>query len=302
MSKLSLDYQKQFSDKLIFDKGVVDRVDPTAKLHDEALRHPLSSAGACLNVLGSLGSDKDSLKTYLNNLGFGISRIFDFPTGADVGAQVYNDRECVVFEWIGPRESPINERGGGRGLNKTSIDAYIIAEIDSVITQLLIEWKFTEGESRPITLNKFAGLRGVERVRRYASVLSEMRGPDFPFAFSDEGGLGIQDFSTDHLYQLMRMTLLARRTTPLKVGDIQIQDYRIAHLSHSGNIKINTLQTEYAQYCPGLRGMVGKSLHDVWPMLLAPDERKNFIAAYWDQGLAAIQQPELREYLQARYA
>jgi hypothetical protein len=301
MGKLSIDFQRQFADKLIFDRRVLDRVDPTAKLHDEALRHPLSSAQACLNVLGTLGADKDALKAYLNGLGFGITQVIDFPTGAEVGGQVYNDHGCVVFEWIGPRESPINERGGGRGLNKTSIDAYVIAEIDGKVTQLLIEWKFTEGESRPIALNKFAGLRGVERLRRYASILSEMRGADFPFNFSEEGGLGVQDFSTDHLYQLLRMTLLARKTTPLDVGPLHIEDYRIAHLSHSGNAKINTIQPEYAQHCPGLHGMVGKSLHEAWPMLLAPEERKKFISAYWDQGFSAIQSPELREYLQARY-
>jgi len=302
VDKLSIDFQKQFSDKLIFDRNVLDRVDPTAKLHDEALRHPLSSAGACLNVLGSLGSDKESLKTYLNSFGFGITKVFDFPTGADVGGQVYNDQGCVVFEWIGPRESPINEKGGGRGLNKTSIDAYVIAEIDGKVTQLLIEWKFTEGASRPIALNKFAGLRGIERVRRYSSVLSEMRGPDFPFAFTEEGGLCLQDFSTDHLYQLLRMTLLARRTTPLDVGSLHIEDYRIAHLSHSGNSKINVIQPEYAKNCPGLQGMIGKDFHEVWKTLLAPDEQRKFIAGYWDQGLSAIKNPELRDYLQARYA
>jgi hypothetical protein len=161
VDKLSIDFQKQFSDNLIFDKSILDRVDPTAKLHDEALRHPLSSAGACLNVLGSLASDKEALKAYLNSFGFGITKVFDFPAGADVGGQVYNDQGCVVFEWIGPRESPINEKGGGRGLNKTSIDAHVIAEIDGKITQLLIEWKFTEGSSRPIALNKFAGLEPV---------------------------------------------------------------------------------------------------------------------------------------------
>jgi hypothetical protein len=302
VDKLSLDYQKQFSDKLIFDKVVLDHVDPAAKLHDEALRHPLSSAQACLNVLGSLGSDKEGKKAYLNALGFGITKVFDFPTRADVGGQVYNDRGCVVFEWIGPRESPINERGGGRGLNKTSIDAYVIAEIEGRVTQLLIEWKFTEGASRPIALNKFAGLRGIERVRRYSSVLAEMRGPDFPFAFSEEGGLSIQDFSTDHIYQLLRMTLLARKTTPLDVGPIHIEDYRVAHLSHSGNQKINVIQPEYAKYCPGLQGMVGKNLHEVWATLLAPGERRKFIAAYWDHGLSAITNPELRDYLQSRYA
>lgn len=302
MDKLSLDFQKQFSDKLIFDRSILDRIDPTAKLHDEALRHPLSSAGACLNVLGSLASDKEGLKAYLNGFGFGITKVFDFPTGADVGGQVYNDRACVVFEWIGPRESPINERGGGRGLNKTSIDAFVIAEIDGKVTQLLIEWKFTEGSSRPIALNKFAGLRGIERIRRYSSVLSEMRGPDFPFAFTEEGGLSIQDFSTDHLYQLLRMTLLARKTTPLDVGPLHIEDYRIAHLSHSGNPKINVIQPEYAKYCPGLQGMVGKDFHEAWATLLAPDERRKFIAAYWDHGISAIKNPELQDYLQTRYA
>jgi hypothetical protein len=302
VDKLSLDYQKQFSDKLIFDRSVLDCVDPTAKLHDEALRHPLSSAQACLNVLGSLGTDKEAMKAFLNSLGLGITTIFDFPTGANVGDQVYNDRGCVVFEWIGPRESPINERGGGRGLNKTSIDAYVIAEIDGKVTQILIEWKFTEGASRPIALNKFAGLRGIERVRRYSSILAEMRGPDFPLAFTEEGGLSIQDFSTDHLYQLLRMTLLARRTTPLDIGPIDIEDYRIAHLSHSGNQKINIIQPEYAKFCPGLQGMVGKNFHEVWPTLLAPDERHKFIAAYWDYGISAIKTPQLRDYLQSRYA
>lgn len=302
MTKLSLDFQKQFSDKLIFDRSVLDRIDPTAKLHEEALRHPLSSAGACLNVLGSLGSDKEAMKVYLNGLGFGVTKVLDFPSGANVGDQIYNDRGCVVFEWIGPRESPINEVGGNRGYMKTSIDAYVIAEIDSKITQIFIEWKFTEGESVDIVLNKFAGLLGLERVRRYASVLSEMRGADFPFAFSKEKGLGIQDFSTDHLYQLMRMTLLARKTTPLDIGPLHVEDYRIAHLSHSGNTKINVLQPEYVKFCPGLQNMVGKSFHEVWTALLAPEERRKFISGYWDQGLGTIGNPELREYLQTRYA
>jgi hypothetical protein len=302
VDKLSFEYQKQFSDKLIFDMSVLDCVDPTAKLHDEALRHPLSSAGACLNVLGSLGTDKEAMKAFLNSLGLGITTIFDFPTGADVGGQIYNDRGCVVFEWIGPRESPINERGGGRGLNKTSIDAYVIAEIEGKVTQLLIEWKFTEGASRPIALNKFAGLRGIERVRRYSSILAEMRGADFPLAFTEEGGLSIQDFSTDHLYQLLRMTLLARRTTPLDIGPIHIEDYRVVHLSHSGNQKINIIQSEYAKFCPGLQGTVGKNFHEVWATLLAPDERGKFIAGYWDHGLSSITNAELRDYLQTRYA
>jgi hypothetical protein len=62
------------------------------------------------------------------------------------------------------------------------------------------------------------------------------------------------------------------------------------------------IQPEYAKYCPGLQGLVGKNLHEVWATLLAPGERRKFIAAYWDHGLSAITNPELRDYLQSRYA
>lgn len=302
MTKLSLDFQKQFADNLIFDPGILELIDPGAKLHDMTLRHPLSSSAACLNVLGSLSGDEEGLRTYLNSLGFGVSRIFAFPSGANVGGQVYRDRGYVVFEWVGPRDSPINELDGSRGYMRTSIDAYLIAEIDGKVTQVLIEWKFTEGESRPIVLNKFAGLRGVERIRRYSSVLADMRGPGFPFAFSEESGLSLQDFSTDHLYQLLRMTLLARKTTPLDVGSLHVEDYRIVHLTHSANRKINVMQPEYVKYCPGLQDTVGKSFHEVWPSLLAPEERRKFISGYWDQGLSVISDPKLRDYLTSRYA
>ena len=301
MDKLVSEYQLQYKSKQFFDDSFLDAIDPSVKLHDQARSNPLSSAASCMNVLGSLMFDKEDLKGYLNALGLAVTKVYEFPSGADVGGQVYNDRGCVVFEWVGPKASPINEKGGGRGLNRTSVDAFIIAEIDGVATQLLIEWKFTEGKSRPIALNKFGGLRGVERLRRYASVLAEMRGNGFPFAFSEEGGIGLQDFSTDHFYQLLRMTLLARKTTPMKIGDIEVEDYRVVHLSHSGNDKINIVQPEYAKYCPGIQGMVGKGFYEAWKGMLAPEEQKKFVAAHWDSGIKSIKNKDLREYLLERY-
>jgi hypothetical protein len=301
MDKLTAEYQKRFSDKLFYNDAVLGNVDPTAKLHGESKTNPLSSAAACMNVLGSLSVDKEDLKGYLNALGLGVTKVYEFPSGADVGGQVYSDKGCVIFEWVGPKASPINEKGGGRGLNRTSIDVFIIAEIDGLATQLLIEWKFTEGKSRPIVLNKFGGQKGVERLRRYASVLAEMRGNGFPFAFSEEGGIGLQDFSTDHFYQLMRMTLLARKTTPMRIGDIEVQDYRVVHLSHSGNDKINIVQPEYVKYCPGLQGLVGKGFYEAWKSIMAPEEQKKFVAAHWDSGIKSIKNADLREYLEERY-
>ena len=63
-----------------------------------------------------------------------IETIIEFPSNSDVGGQIYKDKGCVVFEWIGPKKSPINEKGGGRGQNRTSIDAYVIAKIKGKIS------------------------------------------------------------------------------------------------------------------------------------------------------------------------
>ena len=43
-------------------------VDPSAKLHGESRTNPLSSAAACMNILGYLMFDKEDLKGYLNAL------------------------------------------------------------------------------------------------------------------------------------------------------------------------------------------------------------------------------------------
>ena len=106
MDKLTAEYQKKFSDRLFFNDAVLGNVDPSATLHGESRTNPLSSAAACINVLGSLMFDKEDLKTYLHALGIPVTKVYEFPSGADVGGQKYNDRGCVVFEWVGPKESP----------------------------------------------------------------------------------------------------------------------------------------------------------------------------------------------------
>ena len=115
-----------------------DLIDPKVKLHNETLRHPLSSSASCINVLGSMINEPEELKDYLNNFGLNITRLIQFPTGANVGGEIYNDKGYIVFEWIGPKISPINEIGGGRGFQRTSIDAFVIAEIEGKITSFLL--------------------------------------------------------------------------------------------------------------------------------------------------------------------
>ena len=46
--------------------------------------------------------------------------ILPFPTGASYGGEVYGDSGNVIFEWIGPKQSPLNEIGVtiGKGLKE----------------------------------------------------------------------------------------------------------------------------------------------------------------------------------------
>lgn len=304
LSKLTHQFQDTYTANKthIYNDDVFKHIDPVVKIHDEASGNALSSAAACLNVLGSLAQMPNDLLAYLQAMNIPATKLYPFPAGANVGGEIYNDSGYVVFEWIGPKSSTINERDGKRGMNRTSVDAYILCEIDGKVTQLIIEWKFTEGNSRPLALNRFAGLKGMERLRRYSSVLAKLRTKkDFPFAFSDEDGIGLHDFSPDHLLQLLRMTLLAKTTTPITIGTLQVEDYRIIHLSHSQNDDINILLNKYVAYSPGLQKYAGQKFHDVWKDLLSDSEKPKFIGAHWNLALGVIQDAPLRNYLMARY-
>ncbi len=302
MNKLSLDFQSRFKDQLIYNPSIFDFIDPKAELHKETKSNPMSSAQSCLNVLGQLATDPENLINFLNDFGLNIDKIMPFPKGADVGGEIYNDEGYVIFEWIGPSESPLYETGGGRGHCRTSIDAYIIAEIEGKLTQLLIEWKFAEGIFRSLETMKFSGLEGLERLRRYSQVLVPLRNTNkFPFIFDRKGGIGLFDFSVDHLFQLMRMTLLAKKTTPIIIGKLKIDDYRIVHLSHSQNEKINILHDEYLTHSPGFRKFRGMKLYDAWRSILTEKERQKFIRGHWDISLPQIANKKLRGYLLDRY-
>lgn len=302
MDKLSFDYQKQFSNKLLYNNKIFDNIDPTVKLHKETEGNPLSSSAACLNVLGSLVNNPEELKRFLNNFNLDIQDIIEFPSGANVDGLIYNDKGYVVFEWVGPKESPINEKGGGRGQNRTSVDSFVIAEIQGKITQILIEWKFTEGKSSSLVLGRFSGNKGLERLRRYSEVLVPLRHKEiFPFNFDKEGGIGLYDFSVDHLYQLLRMTLLAKTTTPIQIGDIKIEDYRVVHLSHSKNEQIEILHDKYLTYSPGLQKYSGWKLYEFWSTILSTYEKNKFCGGHWDTVLGSIKDDKLRDYLIERY-
>jgi hypothetical protein len=247
---------------------------------------------------------KNDLIAFLNYFGLHVSNIISFPKGVDVEGRIYDDSGDAVFEWIGPKESPINEQSGGRGHLRTSIDAFILAVINEKVTQVFIEWKFAETYHRKECLQKFGGASGNERLRRYSSVMAQLRGrKEFPLKMNDEDMFGLYDLGYEPLYQLLRMTLLAKMTTPIHIGpNIKIEDYRILHLTHSENNELNYLSEKHLQYLPGLKDCVGKHIHEVWKSkVLSKKESAKFAGGYWDEALSVLGQSNLKSYLESRY-
>lgn len=300
MDKLKDSYQKKYADRQFVNENILNGISPNVKLHNE-LMHIRSSAASCLNVFGYLNQHPQDITCFFKQLGLGIQKVIDFPTNVNYGGEIYDDKGPIVFEWIGPKRSPINEKGGSRGQSRTSIDAYLIAEINGKITQLLVEWKFTETYNSESYTHKFGGTKGIERLRRYSSVLSKLRNSSFPFKFCEEDKIGLYDFSYEPFYQLLRMTLLAKMTTPVNLGSLKIEDYKIIHLSHSENNGLNYLSKIHLKYSPGLKDFIGKSLHDTWVKLLDENEREHHVMGFWNKSLNVLSDNEDKKYLCQRY-
>jgi len=138
--KLTRSYQKKWADNQLFSENTRNKIGSNVQLHKE-INNVLSSAASCLNLFSNLYETE--LLNFLNRFDLQIQEIIPFPTDSNVGGEIYDDKGNVIFEWIGPKRSPINEVGGKRGQNRTSIDAFVLAKINGKITQILIEWKFT---------------------------------------------------------------------------------------------------------------------------------------------------------------
>jgi hypothetical protein len=300
MNKLKDSYQKKYEGRQFVNKNILKGISPKIKFHNE-LMHIRSSAASCLNVFGYLNQHPDDIIPFFNNLGLDIKKVIDFPTNLNYSGEIYDDKGPIVFEWIGPKKSPINERGGSRGQSRTSIDAYMLAEINGKITQMLIEWKFTEIYNSEPNTHKFGGTKGIERLRRYSTVLAKLRNNNFPFKFGQEDKIGLYDFSYEPLYQLLRMTLLAKMTTPANLGPLIIEDYKIIHLSHSENNGLNYLSRTHLKYSPGLKDYIGNSLHDTWVELLDEKEKEQHFMGFWNKALHVLLDCKDKEYLCKRY-
>lgn len=100
---------------------------------------------------------------------------------------------------------------------------------------------------------------------------------------------------------MLRMTLLAKMTTPMSLDNVKIDDYRFIHLTHSDNDDINILDMVKTKSFSGLQRHEGHSIHQTWFELLSDSERSKFYHGYWNQGISSIKNTKLRDYLSQRY-
>lgn len=251
------------------------------------LASPLSSQASCLNFWYPYikPENKKGLMTVLKTIGIEVEDIITIGPNWKFDDTLYCDYGNVIFEWIGPEISPIGEENGYmRGHHRTSIDAYILAIIRGKITQILIEWKYTEHYSSKNNTGKFLGGKGVERLSRYSPIIARDRkaGKDILFNFNSLDELGLSDVGYEPFYQLLRQHMLGQETVGMHFGPYVIEDYIVLHLSHSKNERLNILAEKHCTYANGLKQYVGQEIHSVWKQLLNEEQKRHFVGGYWD--------------------
>lgn len=257
------------------------------KAHN-GLGSPLSSQASCLNFWYpyTKPENKKGLIEVLRSIGIEAEDIITIGPNWKFDDTLYRDYGNVIFEWIGPEVSPIGEENGYmRGHHRTSIDAYILAIIGGKVTQILIEWKFTEHYSSRCNTGKFLGGKGVERLSRYSPIIARDRkaGNDILFNFNNIEELGLSDVGYEPFYQLLRQHMLGQETVGMSFGPHKIEDYIVVHLSHSKNDKLNILSEKHCAYANGLKQYVGQEIHKVWMQLLNEEQKRHFYSGYWDK-------------------
>ena len=252
------------------------------------LASPISSQASCLNFWYSYinPNSKEALIKLLKKIGIEAQNIITIGPNWDFNGTLYKDYGNVIFEWIGPEISPIGEENGYlRGHHRTSIDAYILAIMDNKITQLLIEWKYTESYTSKSSTAKFLGGKGIERLSRYSPIIARDRkaGKDILFNLSNVDDWGLSDVGYEPFYQLLRQHMLGQETVGMNFGPYVIEDYIVIHLSHSENKKLNILSEKHCIYANGLRQYIGQDIHNIWAQLLKDEQKRHFVGAYWDK-------------------
>ena len=200
---------------------------------NEPSGHMLSSQVACINHLYFLRQRPD--------LATAVLRAIDTEV---VEAEIVDDG-CIEFEFIGT-DQYLAERSFSRGINCTSIDAFMIGRTrDCGRRAFLIEWKYTE-TCAPV--DKYIPERAVV----YDHLITAANSP---FSPNVERELYFEPF-----YQLMRQTLLACKI--VENSDHRCTSYRHIHVVPEDNYKFRGNVTS-----PKLK-LKGATVSEAWSAVL----------------------------------
>lgn len=211
--------------------------------------HLLSSQIACVNHLYFLRQRQDVATAILKGVDKDVRNAIKLDNGMP-------DNGFVDFEVIGAKNY-LGERLHTRGANSTSVDAVMLAEMQTRQRKLFfIEWKYVEQyKSQP---SKAEGESGETRIKTYKTLLESS---DCPFKPANIEGL-----FTEPYYQLMRQTLLAKEMS--KAKEYGASDYQHLHIIPMANKELKDVNTAAGK-------LVGLNLQETWTNLLkSPDKYK----------------------------
>lgn len=232
MNVLSKEHQEKWRNHQFISSEVLSLIKRNGIKAHTGINNPISSQAACMNFWYPFIEErqKENLRSFLECFGIYAEKILTIKPNSTFYDAIYKDSGNVLFEWIGPCKSPIGENDGYlRGCHRTSIDAYILAKINGKVTQILIEWKFTESYSSKHNTGKFLGAKGIERLARYAPIIARDRefGQEILFNLNEIDDWGLTDICYEPFYQLLRQHLLGQETIGTRFGDYYIQDYMV---------------------------------------------------------------------------
>ena len=173
---------------------------------DGPTRNMASSQVACVNFLLPLAGIPGALSAALRTLDGDVRAVVDIHHEGHPSS--------LEFEWLGiPRSL---EGGSTRGVQNTSVDAFLVAEtVSGRRRAYLLEWKYVEQYQSTRPDFKGEGRSGDTRRLRYAE---PFRSPSS--SFNPEAAPELDDFLYEPFYQLMRQRLLADRMVQQRELDV----------------------------------------------------------------------------------
>ena len=184
---------------------------------DAPTRSMVSSQVACVNFLLPLASIEGALAAVARAIDEDVQDIIDI------------NHECnaspVEFEWIGLGKSL--ENGTGRGVNNTSVDAFIVADTCTGRRAYLMEWKYTE--KYKVGDYKGESDKGEKRWQRYAPLYCS-KSSSFG---TTKGAVPMNELLYEPFYQIMRNRLLGDRM--VKMRELDVSEAKVVVVVPEGN-------------------------------------------------------------------